>query len=136
MLYRETRFLMFCSVMYTDVCKGVLNVRSVTITLHLHWWHSSSKSSRVISSWYQVTATCYGLDGPGIESLCGRARFCTPVQSDVYNGLPGLFTIWKSPGAWPWLPTTIWRRGYRESRTTPLIGVWSFVACSRATFTF
>ena len=33
MLYRETRFLMLCSVMYTDVCKGVLYVQSV-VQLH------------------------------------------------------------------------------------------------------
>jgi len=60
MLYREgKKFLMLCSVMYTDVCKGVLYVQSVirfhdgacirkqlaavlilwtvmTVTLHLH----------------------------------------------------------------------------------------------------
>ena len=80
-------------------------------------------------------ATCFGLDGLGIDFRWG-ARFSAPVQT--------------GPGAQPASSTMgtgscsgvkrqgvtltthpIWRRG---SRAKPLFPLWSFVACSRVNF--
>jgi len=59
-----------------------------------------------------ATATRYGLDGPGIESRWGGARFSALVQTGpgappclLYNGYrvnPG----GKAAGSWHWPPTT------------------------------
>ena len=80
-------------------------------------------------------ATCYGLNGPGIESRW-RARFCAPVQtasvappSLLFSGyrvcLPGA----KRPGHGVNHPTPIWRRGSRRCRAIALLPLCNFMAC-------
>ena len=85
-------------------------------------------------------ATRYGLDGPGIESRWGRdfphpsrpALVPTQPQYNEYRFFPAD----KAAGAWCWPPTPIKRRGWRKSRTIPLLPLWAFVSCSRVNFTF
>jgi len=72
------------------------------------------KLSLIIIRWYKVTATCYGLDGPGIESRWGR-RFCTPVQTGVYNKYHVCSPSVNRPGCDADCSTTTWCRGYRKS---------------------
>ena len=86
-------------------------------------------------------ATCYGLDGPRIESRWGR-DFPNPSRPAV-GGLPSLlydgyrfFPAGKASGAWRWLPTPSYRRGERTSIAIPLLPLWAFVASSRVSFTF
>ena len=93
--------------MHTDVFKGILYVQSairfhdtsireqlVAILTFRSVMTSSAlnalfqqtmfhKLPLIISRWCYVTVICYGLDGPWIESRWGR--FCTPVQTAVYN---------------------------------------------------
>jgi len=37
----------------------------------------------------------------------------------------------KAAGEWRWPPTLIYRRGWKKSRTIPLLLLWLFMACSR-----
>ena len=92
-------------------------------------------------------ATCYGLDGPGIESRWG-ARFSSPVQTDPgahpasctmgTGSFPGVksvqdVTLTPHPLLVPWS---------RKDRAIPLLPLWavrpvqSLSACTRVTFTF
>jgi len=59
--------------------------------------------------------TCYGLDGPGIESLWRRdfthpSRPALDPPSLLYNGYR-VFPGSKAAGAWRWPPTPIYSRG-------------------------
>jgi hypothetical protein len=74
-------------------------------------------------------ATCYGLDGPGIESWWGEI-FCTTLDrswgppSLLYNGCRVSFPG-KAVEAWRWPPTP-----YNTELT-----IWAFMACCRMTCT-
>ena len=93
-------------------------------------------------------ATGYGLDGPGIESRWGGARFSAPVQTGTEahpssctvgtGSFPGVksgrgvtLTPHPIPVPWSW-----------KSRAVPLFRLWalrpvqSLSACTRVTFTF
>ena len=72
-------------------------------------------------------ATCYGLDGPGIESRWGGEIFRT--RPDRPWGLPSLlysryrvFHGGKAAGAWCWLttPSSAEVKGYSYTSTPPL----------------
>jgi hypothetical protein len=83
--------------------------------------------------------TCYGLDGPGIESRW-RARYPAPVRTGrgahqapytMGNGsLPGV----KRPGRGVDHPHHLAPR--LKSSAIPLLPIWAFLACSRVIFTF
>jgi hypothetical protein len=62
-------------------------------------------------------ATCYGLDGPGIESRCGRdfplpSRPALGPPSLLYNGYR-VFSGGKAAGAWHW-PSTPYSAEVKE----------------------
>jgi hypothetical protein len=87
-------------------------------------------------------ATCYGLDGPGIESRWGGARFSAPVQTgpgvhpaSCTTGT-GSLSRGKATGAWRLPPTPSSAEVKEKSRAVPLLSLWAFVACFRVTFNF
>ena len=81
------------------------------------------------------TATCYGLDGPGIESWLGR-YFSHPSRPAVgptqppIQWVPGL-TGGRTAGAWRWPPPP--SSVEVKERIEPYL--WTFVASSRVNFT-
>jgi len=95
-----------------------------------------------------IIATGYGLDGPGIESRWGGARFSAPVQIDP-GAHPASCTIGTgfSPGVKSGRGVTLtphpllvpWSR---KSRAIPLLALWAvrlvqiLSACTRVHFTF
>ena len=87
-----------------------------------------------------VIATCYGLDGPGIESLWGeifRTSSDRPwgLPSLLYNGYR-VFTGGKAAGTWYWLPTPSKHRGHERVGLylySPSGPSWPVIGC---TFTF
>jgi len=79
-------------------------------------------------------ATCYGMDGPGIESRWG-ARFSTPVQTGpglpqlLYNGCQSL-SLGKAAGAWRWPHTpssTEVKQSVQLYRCSPPGPSWSVI---------
>jgi hypothetical protein len=85
-------------------------------------------------------ATRYGLDWPGIE-FRWRQDFPHPFKPALgptqppIRWIPGLSRGWIAHGV-AFTTHSIYRQGYRKSRAIPLLHLWAFVACSRATFTF
>ena len=83
-------------------------------------------------------ATRHGMDGPGIESQWGGARFFAPVQTcsgthpTSYIMGTVSFSAVKLSGRGVDHPP-LWRRSYRKSRAIPLLPLWAFVACSGRT---
>ena len=84
-------------------------------------------------------ATRFGLEGPGIESRCGR-DFSAPVQTGR-GSHPASYTM--GPGSFPGVKRP--RRGVDHPSLSsaevkegaiPLLPLWVFVACSRMNFTF
>jgi len=71
-------------------------------------------------------ATCYGLNGPGIESRWG-ARFSTRVQTGP-GAHSASYAMGKAVGAWRSPPTTIQLRDWRKRRNIPLFTLWTFVS--------
>jgi hypothetical protein len=85
-------------------------------------------------------ATCYRLDGPGIESRWKRDfphcsdRPCAPT-SLLYNGYR-VFPEGKAAGPWRW-PLTLSRAEVKEGVELYLYSpFWAVVACSRVNYTF
>ena len=85
-------------------------------------------------------ATCYRLDGPGIESRWGGEIFRTRPDrpwgppSLLYNGyrvFPGSKSARRDVDHPPHLAPS-----YRKNKAIPLLLLRAFVACSRVTFTF
>jgi hypothetical protein len=84
--------------------------------LFLHLVLSSRMNTR-IASWVGrdssvSIATRCGLDGPGIESRCGRdfphpSRPAMGPTQRLVQWVPGLFPGGKAAGAWSWPPTLI-----------------------------
>ena len=83
-------------------------------------------------------ATCYGLDGPGIESWwrCTRTRPDLPwgPPSLLYNGYR-VFPGGEAAGAWCWPHHPhLQCRGLKKGRAIPLSTVRALVACIWRTF--
>ena len=92
-------------------------------------------------------ATGYGLDGPGIESQWGGARFSAPVQTGPEAHPPswtmgtGSFTGVNSGRGVTLTPHPLLVPWSRKSRAIPLLPLWavrlaqSLSACTRVHFT-
>ena len=81
--------------------RKLLPLNPVLMKQNLFMYHSEIVSRDSLVG----VATRYGLDGPGVESQCGRdfphpsRPTLVPTQSPV-QWLPGLFTGGKAAGAW------------------------------------
>ena len=107
---------------------------------------------KLINATYRLVgiATGYGLDGPGIESRWGGARFSAPVQagpgahqaSCTVQWVPGSFPGVKSGRGVTPTPQPLLVPWSRKSRAIPLLPLWgvrpveSLSACTRVHFTF
>ena len=93
-------------------------------------------------------STGYGLDGPGIESEWGGARFSAPVQTGpvgppslLYNGFR-VFPWGKERSGRDADPSPLLVPWSRKSRAVPLLPLWavwpvqSLSACTRAHFIY
>jgi hypothetical protein len=83
-------------------------------------------------------ATCYGLDGPGIESRWGRDF---PHLSLGPNQLPiqwvlGLFPVVKRPGRGVDRPPPSGAEVKESVEVYLYYPLWAIVACSRVNFTY
>ena len=121
----------------------------------------SKKICILITVWISVTyitdcrpgsvvciATTYGLDGPGIESHWGGARFSAPVQTDPGTHQAsctmgtGCFPGVKSGQSVTLTPHSLLLPLSRKSRAIRLLPLWavrpvqSRSACTRVQFTF
>jgi hypothetical protein len=74
-------------------------------------------------------ATCYGMEGLGIESWGEGTRFSSPVQTGRGN-LPASYTM--GTGSLVDHPPT----SNTEVKERVELYLWAFVACSRVNFTF
>jgi hypothetical protein len=85
-------------------------------------------------------ATRYGLNGPGVESRCGRdfphpfKPPLRPTQPPIqwYRVFPGGKAAW----SWRWLPTSSRATVKERVELYLCLPLWTFVACSKVNFTF
>jgi len=112
--------------------RSILREKSVSVTVR------EREKKGHMNMCLTTKATCYGVDGPGIESRW-EARFSAPVQIGPgaypasYIMSSGYFPGVKRPGRGikhP-LPTP----HVKERVVIPLLPLWAFVACPRVNFT-
>jgi hypothetical protein len=85
-------------------------------------------------------ASCYGLDGPGIEYRRGRdfPHLFRPALEPTQPHTNGyrVFPMGTRAGRGVDHPLLTKAEFKIKSRTMPLLHIWAFVDCSRVTFTF
>ena len=85
-------------------------------------------------------ATRHQLDGPGIESMWGR-DFPHPTRLTLVSTQPPIGRVpclYREKSGWGVALTThpIQPRSERKNRAISFFPLWTFVACSRVSFTF
>jgi hypothetical protein len=86
-------------------------------------------------------ATRYGLDGPRIESQCGRdfPHLSRPTLGPNKPSLHNWYRVssgGKAAGEWRWPPTPSSAEVKEKSRAIPLLPLWDFVDCSCVKFIY
>ena len=136
---------LFMSVSVSDaVC--VPSARESPCHFHICICHAWSYSAyllfhccNLLGSWSFIRngvvsiATVCALNGPGINTLCGRDFSHSSIPALKHTQPPTQWVPAFSPGgkaAWAWRSPTI------PSSYTSTPSLWAFVACFRANFTF